>query len=459
LTKPDGVTPSDFYDRGAGRIQANVASKAALVLDETYANFVAADPSQGGDPSTLNLASMDQMSCMNPKTATLQCSFTRKLQSASKHTVNWTAALTGDAASALSTVSAPSFQLNAGGTQSITVTIDASAFPTDGKSHFGELVLTPDDGSPVLHLPIAVAVPPPAISAPSAVTVSIPSGSTTQSTKLPVSNTGGPTLNVNTNYVGGTATFALLDQPITQGYYGYYAEYLTDVGDGIFTAQNFQVSGSNVNLSRILAYGFSDYYPLSYMSGNPVHFRIYHDAGGKPDGSPDGKAPLNNPPVWSYDGYIGDWDLDTTNDNITLDLALGGITTNLAAGNYWLMVYPEMSSSWGTDWVWFSSDVNSGSTAVSYNRLMTPYDTDWNAHTDPGGGMAVRIEQQVTCGAPWLNATPSSLNIGALATANASVSVDSTKFGGGSSALGYLCLQSNDANNPVTIVRVNATQN
>jgi len=460
LTKPNGVTPSDFYDRGAGRIEAWLASQAGLVLDETQANFQAADPSKGGEPAKLNLASMDQMRCLDPATHALQCSFTRQLSSAKDHAVTWTATLTGEASGPLSTVSPASFQVDVGGTQGITVTVDSSVLSSDGKSHFGELVLTPDDGSPVLHMPISVAVPAPAISAPAAVTVNIPSGSTTQSTNLPIGNIGGPTLNVNPNYTG-TAPYVVLNQPITQQQWGYYSYMLPDLpggADGAFNAQNFQISGSNGNLSRITAYGFSDYYPLSYMSGIPVHFRIYHDAGGKPDGSPTGKAPQNNAPAWSYDAFVDDWDLTTTSTSVSLDLVAGGISTNLPAGNYWLVVYPEIDSSWQTGWAWFASDSNSGSTAMSFQHLFTPYDTDWNAHTDPGGGMAVRIEQQITCGAPWLNATPSQLNIGAFSSANASVSVDSTKFDSGNPAVGYLCLQSNDAKNPITVVRVNATQ-
>ncbi|MBS0318789.1 MAG: hypothetical protein JSR49_16870, partial [Proteobacteria bacterium] len=76
-----------------------------------------------------------------------------------------------------------------------------------------------------------------------------------------------------------------------------------------------------------------------------------------------------------------------------------------------------------------------------------------------GKGLALRIEQQVSCGAPWLSTTPASLNVGALDSGNASVSVDSTKFGGGTSAVGYLCLHSNDPNTPVSVIRVSATQN
>ena len=459
LTKPDGVTPSTFYDRGAGRIEAEVASRAGLVLDETQANFLAADPSKGGDPAKLNLASMDQMRCIDPPTHALQCSFTRQLTSTLDHAVNWTASLTGDANTPGSTVSPATFQTNAGSTTGITVTVDASAL-AGGAAHFGELVLTPDDGSPALHMPISVALPAPTIAVGSTnLTVNIPSGATTQSANLQVGNTGGPTLTVDTNYTAaGSSSYVILDQPITKGYYGWYSVYDTDVPGGVYAAEDFQVTGSNVNLSRITAYGFMTTLPLDYLYGNPVHFRIYRDAGDKPDGSPENNTPLHNAPVWSYDAQIGDPDVDTTDDNISLDLIIDAQSTNLAAGHYWLVVYPEMADIY-IGWAWFGSDVNSGSTAVSFNRAATPPNTDWTAHTDPGGGMAVRIEQQITCGAPWLGATPSQLNLGALGSGIASVSVDSTKFGGGNSVSGYLCLHSNDANNPLTVVRVNATQN
>ncbi len=457
LTKADGITPSTFYDRGAGRIQADVASRAGLVLDEIQANFQAADPTKGGDPATLNLASMDQMRCIDPVTHALACSFARQLHSTLDHAANWTASLTGDAAAG--NVAPAAFSINPGDTAGIAVTIDASTL-TGGATHFGELVLTPDDGSPALHMPITVAVPPPTIAVgPTNLTVNIPSGATTQSGNLQVGNTGGPTLTVDTDYVvAGSVAYTLLDQPISNQFVGYYSDYDIDYSPyRFYAAQNFQVTGSNVNLARIAAYGFMTTVPFDYLYGYPVHFRIYRDAGGKPDGSPENDTPLSNAPVWSYDAEVGDWDLDTTNDNIMLDMTVDGQSTNLAAGNYWLVVYPEMEDMY-LGWAWFGSEVNSGSTALS---LATAYAPDWRAHDADGEppGMALRIEQQITCGAPWLSAAPPQLNLGALASATVSVSVDSTKFGGGNSATGFLCLQSNDSANPVSVVRVNAVQN
>lgn len=458
LTKADGITPSTFYDRGAGRIQADVASRTGLVLDETQANFQAADPSKGGDPATLNLASMDQMRCLDPVTHAPTCSFARQLHSTLDHAVNWTASLTGDATAG--NVAPAAFAMNPGDTAGITVSVDASTL-TGGAAHFGELVLTPDDGSPVLHMPISVAVPPPTIAVGSTnLTVNIPSGATTKDTSLQVGNSGGPTLNIDTNYTAdATVAYALLDQPITKQYYGYWSTYDIDYAPHRFyAAQNFQVSGSNVDLSRIVAYGFMSAVPLTdYLYGYPVHFRIYRDAGGKPDGSPENTTPLSNAPVWSYDPLVGDYDLDTTNDNISLDLSLTSAQpTHLSSGSYWLVVYPEMDDMY-FGWAWYGSDVNSGATALS---LAPAYAPDWNPHDEDGEapGLAVRIEQQITCGATWLSTAPAHLDLGALESSGTSVSVDSTKFGGGNSATGFLCLHSNDATNPLKVVRVDATQ-
>src|SRR5262249_24820389 len=168
-------------------------------------------------------------------------------------------------------------------------------------------------------MPIAVAVPPPAIAVGSTnLAINIPNGATTQSANLQVGNTGGPTLTVDTDYVAaGTVAYALLDQAISNQYVGFYSTYHTDyVPYRFHAAQPFQVTGPNVNLARIAAYGFMTAAPFDYLYGSPVHFRIYHDAGGKPDGSPESNTPLSTPPVWSYDAEVGGWDLDTTNDNI-----------------------------------------------------------------------------------------------------------------------------------------------
>ena len=63
----DGVTPWTIDDVGSGRVDLTKAALAGLTMDETYANFVAADPAATppGDVKKLNLPLLRNMTC-NP---------------------------------------------------------------------------------------------------------------------------------------------------------------------------------------------------------------------------------------------------------------------------------------------------------------------------------------------------------------------------------------------------------
>jgi hypothetical protein len=158
LTKPDGSTPSNYFDRGSGRVQEFLAGKAGLVLDETGDHLANADPWMGGDPSALNLASMERSACASA------CTFTRTFRSTQNHTVTWTARIVAGPGAGFTTVSvSPSrFTLNASAlSPAVAFRADTSKLAADGNFHFAEVVLTADDPTlPPLHLPIAVAVPP-----------------------------------------------------------------------------------------------------------------------------------------------------------------------------------------------------------------------------------------------------------------------------------------------------------
>lgn len=148
MLKENGTTPADPFDRGAGRIQPFDAARAGLVLNETQANFQAANPANGGDPSTLNLASLANDAC-SPN-----CSFTRTFRSTEAAAVTWNVSITGVTGSA----SPSSFTIPAGGSQSVTFTIQSAGLST--AFSFGEVVLIPSSGnSPTLRIPIAVRLP------------------------------------------------------------------------------------------------------------------------------------------------------------------------------------------------------------------------------------------------------------------------------------------------------------
>jgi hypothetical protein len=150
----DNVTPADPHARGSGRVRVDRAINAGLVLNETTANFQAANPATGGSPSTLNLASMADATCAG------SCSFTRTFRNARTYGSLWRVQLVGLNGTVQSLLWVPM-----GGTASLPVTIDTTGLPANGTWNFGSLVLTElftgaqVNTSSELRLPIGVVVP------------------------------------------------------------------------------------------------------------------------------------------------------------------------------------------------------------------------------------------------------------------------------------------------------------
>jgi subtilisin family serine protease len=71
VIREDGVTPATEVDVGAGRVIASDAVRAQLHFATTRAQFVAADPSIGGQPATLNRPYVVNAACVD------RCNFTR----------------------------------------------------------------------------------------------------------------------------------------------------------------------------------------------------------------------------------------------------------------------------------------------------------------------------------------------------------------------------------------------
>ena len=146
VLKEDAATPADLFDMGAGRIDVSLAAQAALVLDETTTSFEAADPSLGGDPTTLNLASLADGACVQ------QCSWTRVLRNATDAEMAWTAVAEAPADMGL-TVTPDNFTITAGGTQEIVVEADVTALPSDEWA-FAQVTFSADS-VPDIHFPVA----------------------------------------------------------------------------------------------------------------------------------------------------------------------------------------------------------------------------------------------------------------------------------------------------------------
>jgi subtilisin family serine protease len=187
--------PADGFVRGAGRVDLSVAAEAGLVLDESAAHYTDANPASGGDPKTLNLPSYQNDLCV------ATCSFTRVVRNTRATAATYTLGAVDLPANAAS-FNPPSFTINGGATQTITVMIDSSKLAN--KWNHGAVTLTPSGGGlPELHLPVAVYPAPPDIFvSTNSVSVTLPPNNTT-TRQVTISNVGNPQL--NWKIVGGTA--------------------------------------------------------------------------------------------------------------------------------------------------------------------------------------------------------------------------------------------------------------
>lgn len=146
VKKEDGVTAGDWFDMGSGRVQVDVAVRSGLVMDETAANYEAANPNIGGEPRSLNLPSITDNNCVGT------CTWTRTVTATKDG--SWSvdgASILGDLGI---TVTPATFDLTAGQSQEVSVTVDAFNAPSDVYS-FGIVNFT-SASSPDLHWPVSV---------------------------------------------------------------------------------------------------------------------------------------------------------------------------------------------------------------------------------------------------------------------------------------------------------------
>lgn len=136
LLKEDKTTAADPFDIGAGRIQLEMAGLTGLVMDESIDNYEAADPDEGGDPRSLNLASVYDSACVG------ECSWTRTFTSVADLPATYTVS-----APAWITVAPASFTINPGASQEITITADVSAYEP-GEWIFANIEFLTDDTHP-----------------------------------------------------------------------------------------------------------------------------------------------------------------------------------------------------------------------------------------------------------------------------------------------------------------------
>lgn len=148
--KENGSTPTNPFDLGSGRIDLSKTANAGMVLDETPANFLASNPATGGDPRTLNIASMQDGNCVGT------CSWTRTVKNVTGGTAAWKLSTVDSSGLDLTVEPKNGIQLDAGESGTVTVTANTALAPAGW--NFGKLQLKRKDRgkTPNLHMPVAV---------------------------------------------------------------------------------------------------------------------------------------------------------------------------------------------------------------------------------------------------------------------------------------------------------------
>lgn len=430
----DGATPAHPFARGAGRIRVDQAIRAGLVLDETKARYLAANPAAGGDPSDLNLASLTNADCFK------RCTFTRTFRNTLGHRQGWRVQLEGIRA----TVSPGAFVLDAGQRATVTFTVNTSDIEPNGGWVFSEAVLQPNGpgnpNQPLLRLPAAIAVQPPQAVLPAQVEASLPSGMRSQ-VDVVLGNAGGSTLRYSAE-PGGTAALVIANTQPTSSGSGFRSSRYTDTSNppGQYAADDFVLHGST-RLTSLVAHGFLlTTVPLATATQD-ITWSLYPDAGGVPSGNPETALAAA---VWSYTAPPVSAGVGTTNSTITLDLAAAGQNVTLPAGRYWLVV--NARTTFANRWVWYAADAGTAGSLPGFAAI-TPAAGGWSAST-AFPGLAWGVGAEVACGAPWIGSiTPGSGNVAPGAATNLRMRLDTRGLSPGRYNA-YACLTTNDPGRP-----------
>jgi hypothetical protein len=439
----DTVTLADPFARGAGRIRVDRAIRAGLVLSETTANFQAANPDNGGNPTTLNLASLGNAKCFPT------CSFTRTFRNPGTSIGLWRISISGVPGTAN-----PSLMwVLPGATRSVTFTVNAASLPANGSWNFGQVLMEyRESGGGVndyatLRMPVAVSVPPPVVSVPASVSASTTAGNN-GSTSFNIGNVGGSTLNytASTSGNGVITPYLALHGAVNSGFRNtVYTDPATAGSQAQFAADDFDVFEST-QITSLTTEGFVVSGTALTSAATNITWSLYPDAAGLPAGNPQTGA---GAAVWTYTATPTATGVSTSTNTISLNLVAAGQNVTLPPGKYWLVV--NTRGTFANRWAHFGSATGNGSFAtITVDQAGAG---SWASSTS-FAGLSMVVKGTVGCGAPWLGAlSPAS---GALAP-GASQLTSLTLNSSGLAAASYranVCVSSNDPVSPVVAVPI-----
>ncbi|HZW17234.1 MAG TPA: PA domain-containing protein, partial [Luteimonas sp.] len=441
--KEDSVTLGTPFDKGSGRIQVDRAINAGLVMHETKANYLAANPAQGGDVSALNQPSLANRNCFS------SCSFIRTFRNPHGSASSWRISFSGVNATATpSTLKVP-----AGGTASVRITVNTRDLAANGNWSFGEMRL--ESSAPVLGvqrapltLPIAIAIQAPVIKLPESISLALATGRSGTATGS-VGNAGGSPLNYTVANTGsGSVPVAdRLRGTLTNGYRGIYR---TDAGAPVaqMVADDFVIE-SPTRLTSILNEGFA---VGGTFTATQVGWAIFPDVNGLPAGNP---VTTPNAAVWRFLGATNAPGVQVSGTNLGFNFnAAGQNNVVLQPGRYWLVAYTR--GAYATTWAWYASPVGNGSFA--YIEIAASGAGNWSLLTNYAG-LSMQVRGEVACGAPWLGAvTPASGTVQPGASQANRLALNAAGLSAGRH-VGHLCVSSNDPATPKAAAPVVLTVN
>ena len=136
------------HKRGAGRPRLDMAANSGLFLDETRANFLAANPAFGGVPKDLNLPGLVDSTCA------VSCAFQRTVTDLVGG-ASWTASSAGFDDGVTVAITPSNFSLADGASQMLDLNIDLTQFSDVNKWVYGDIVLSSPGRSDAVF-PVAV---------------------------------------------------------------------------------------------------------------------------------------------------------------------------------------------------------------------------------------------------------------------------------------------------------------
>ncbi|MFZ2358384.1 MAG: S8 family serine peptidase [Anaerolineae bacterium] len=467
ILKEDGVSPAIPFDMGTGRVDLTQAGNAGLLLNETGANFVAANPDTGGNPKALNLASLADAACAT------SCNWTRTVKATRAGT--WSASYVTPAGMTL-TATPSSFTLAAGQTQTLNITANVAGLPVNAYA-FGYVVLTqgPIEGAvagDVVHLTVVVQP----ISGQATINVTPSSLAATQAPNtttnqaLTIGNTGSSPLTwqiaeapvamrIELTAEGMDAPEAPVSLIVDDGG-GENAIGLTNGGQFLwlnrFTpgAGNFPLQLQQVDVM----FGYPAGGAGGVNVGELVDIYLYEDADGNPANGATFKGSLLNQAVEAVNGTtFSTYPLPapvTFNGPGDVLIAVVNRTAGVAAGTF--VAALDQTATQGRSWIGL------GAGATTNPPTLPPATFGTVDSFGFPGNMMVRGygEGAAACDTPadvpWLTVAPTGGTTNAGGSSNVNVGFNSTGLAVGTYNA-VLCVTSNDPQTPLVEVPVTLT--